>query len=221
MPLSINKLEKKINLKFKNIKLLERSLTHKSYNPDVNYEKLEFLGDRILGLTVSNKLLEMYPEDKVGFLDKKLASLVNRSKCYQVAKSINLDEFILVGSSKNKNVKIVNKIISDCCESLIGAIFLDHGLKIAEKFILKYWEPFIKETSTLLIDPKTKLQEYSLKKFKILPIYKLLENTGPRHKPIFKVAVKLKDSKFISAKGFSKKEAEQNAAKLLLENIGK
>jgi len=218
---SLNKLEKKINLKFKNTKLLERSLTHKSHNPIDNYEKLEFLGDRILGLTISTKLLEMYPNDKVGFLDKKLAFLVNKDKCFAIGKSLNLDQFVLVGTSKNKNIKIENKIISDCCESLIGAIFLDQNLNIAEKFILNNWENFLKETSILFIDPKTKLQEYSLKKFKSLPIYKLLENSGPRHKPTFRVAVKLRNSKFISAIGASKKEAQQKAAKLFLTSIGK
>ena len=218
---SLNKLEKKLNLKFKNIKFLERSLTHKSHDSIDNYEKLEFLGDRILGLTISNKLLEMYPNDKVGYLDKKLAFLVNKEKCFEVGKSLNLDQFILVGRSKSKNIKIENKIISDCCESLIGAIFLDQSLSIAEKFILNNWEAFLKETSILFIDPKTKLQEYSLKKFKSLPIYKVLENSGPRHKPTFKVAVKLRDSKYVSAVGASKKEAQQKAAKLFLANIGK
>jgi len=218
---SLNKLEKKLNLKFKNIKFLERSLTHKSHDSIDNYEKLEFLGDRILGLTISNKLLEMYPNDKVGYLDKKLAFLVNKEKCFEVGKSLNLDQFILVGRSKSKNIKIENKIISDCCESLIGAIFLDQNLSIAEKFILNNWEPLLKETSILFIDPKTKLQEYSLKKFKSLPIYKVLENSGPRHKPTFKVAVKLRDSKYVSAVGASKKEAQQKAAKLFLANIGK
>tara|TARA_Y100000996_G_C22536059_1_gene648314 strand:+ start:262 stop:927 length:666 start_codon:yes stop_codon:yes gene_type:complete len=217
----LNKLEKKLNLKFKNIKLLERSLTHKSHDPIENYEKLEFLGDRVLGLTISNKLLKMYPNDKVGFLDKKLAFLVNKDKCFEIGKSLNLDQFILVGTSKNKNIKIESKIISDCCESLIGAIYLDQNLNVAEKFILNNWEVFLKETSILFIDPKTKLQEYSLKKFKSLPIYKVLENSGPRHKPTFKVAVKLRDSKYVSAVGASKKEAQQKAAKLFLANIGK
>ena len=218
---SLNKLEKKINIKFKNTKLLIRSLTHKSHDPNDNYEKLEFLGDRILGLTISNKLLQMYPDDKVGSLDKKLASLVKKEKCFDVAKSLNLEEFILAGSSKNKKIKIENKIISDCCESLIGAIYLDQNLNVAEKFILKIWKSHLENTSITFIDSKTKLQEYSLKKFKCLPIYKLLENSGPRHKPTFKMAVKLKNSKFISATGTSKKDAQQKAAKLFLENIGK
>ena len=217
----LNKLEKKLNLKFKNIKLLERSLTHKSHDPIENYEKLEFLGDRVLGLTISNKLLKMYPNDKVGFLDKKLAFLVNKDKCFEIGKSLNLDQFILVGTSKNKNIKIESKIISDCCESLIGAIYLDQNLNVAEKFILNNWEVFLKETSILFIDPKTKLQEYSLKKFKVLPIYKLLDISGPKHKPIFKISVRIKNSKIITSTGNSKKEAQQKAATLLLKNINK
>ena len=220
MPNYLNKLEKKINIKFKNIKLLIRSLTHKSHDPIDNYEKLEFLGDRILGLTISSKLLEMYPKDKVGSLDKKLASLVKKEKCFDVGKSLGLEEFIQVGSSKKKKIKIENKIISDCCESLIGAIYLDQNLNVAEKFILRIWKPHLENTSVTFVDSKTRLQEYSLKKFKSLPIYKLLENSGPRHQPTFKVAVKLKDSKFISATGTSKKDAEQKAAKLFLESIG-
>ena len=220
MSAPLNKLEKKINIKFSNSKLLQRSLTHKSYDPHSNYEKLEFLGDRILGLTISNELLKMYPDDKVGSLDKKLASLVNKKKCFDVGKSLNLEEFILVGNSKNKKLKIENKIISDCSESLIGAIYLDKNLNVAENFILKYWKNHLENSATTYVDSKTKLQEYSLKKYKSLPVYKLIENSGPRHKPIFKIAVRLKNSKFISAIGSSKKDAEQKAAKLFLENIG-
>ena len=103
MSIYFSKLERKINIKFKNIKLLVRSLTHKSHDPNDNYEKLEFLGDRILGLTISNKLLEMYPKDKVGSLDKKLASLVNKDKCFNIGKSLGLDDFILVGNRKQNS----------------------------------------------------------------------------------------------------------------------
>ena len=114
-----------------------------------------------------------------------------------------------------------NKIVSDCCEALIGAIYLDQGLNIVQKFILKTWKVHIKASAVTFIDSKTKLQEYSLKKFKILPIYKLLENSGPKHKPIFKVGVRLQNSEFVNAVGNSKKEAQQKAATLLLKNIDK
>ena len=219
--INLKKLENKLNVKFKNINLLVKSLTHKSKDSLNNNEKLEFLGDRVLGLIISKKLLEIYPDDKEGILDKKLASLVNKKKCLEVSKSLDLEKFILVGNSKKKQIKIENKIVSDCCEALIGAVFLDQGLDIAEKFILKIWKPHIEASIITFIDAKTKLQEYSLKKFKVLPIYKLLENSGPRHKPTFKVAVRLKNSQFVSSLGNSKKEAQQKAATLFLKYIGK
>ena len=219
--INLKKLEKRINVKFKNINLLVKSLTHKSHNSLNNNEKLEFLGDRVLGLIISKKLLEIYPDDQEGALDKKLASLVNKKKCLEISKSLELDKFILVGNSKKKKIKVENKIISDCCEALIGAIFLDQGLNITEKFILKIWKSHITASAITFVDSKTKLQEYSLKKFKVLPIYKLLENFGPRHKPIFKVAVRLQNSKFVNAIGTSKKDAQQKAATLFLQSIGK
>ena len=221
MNFNLNKLEKKISVKFKNIKLLVQSLTHKSYDLINNNEKLEFLGDRVLGLIISKKLLEIYPDEKEGALDKKLASLVNKKRCFEVAKSLELEKFIFVGNTRKKILKIENKIVSDCCEALIGAIYLDQGLNTAEKFILKAWKIHIKASAVTFIDSKTKLQEYSLKKFKTLPVYKLLENSGPKHKPIFKVAVRLHNSEFVNAVGNSKKEAQQKAATLLLKKIDK
>ena len=217
MNFELNKLEKIINVKFKNQKLLKKCLTHKSFNSHDSNEKLEFLGDRVLGLIISKKLLEKYPKDTEGSLDKKLASLVNKKKCLEIAKSISLDEFILVGNSKKKIYKIEDKIISDTCESLIGAVYLEKGIDFVEKFILNLWKKHINLSDKTYIDPKTKLQEYSLKLLKTLPIYKLISNTGPRHKPNFKVGVKLKNTKFIYAIGNSKKNAEQLAAKSLLK----
>ena len=220
MDSNLIKLEKKINIKFKNFELLIKSLTHKSYDSIDNNEKLEFLGDRVLGLVISKKLLEIYPEEKEGILDKKLASLVNKKKCFEVAKSLSLEKFILAGNSKKKVTKIENKIISDCCEALIGAIYLDQGLEVVEKFILKIWKTHLKSSVVTFVDSKTKLQEYSLKKFKVLPIYKLLDNSGPRHKPIFKVGVRLQNLKMVNGTGNSIKDAQQRAATLLLKNIG-
>ncbi len=221
MNLNLIKLEKKINIIFKDIEFLNKCFTHKSYDSIYNNEKLEFLGDRVLGLVISKKLLEIYPEEKEGVLDKKLASLVNKKKCFEIGKSLSLEKFILIGNSKKKIVKIENKIISDCCEALIGAIYLDQGLEIVENFILRVWKIHLKSSVVTFVDSKTKLQEYSLKKFKVLPIYKLLDNSGPRHKPIFKVGVRLQNLKMANGIGNSKKDAEQKAATLLLKNIGK
>ena len=219
MKINYQVLEKKININFKNRDLLCQSLTHKSFDSKTNNEKLEFLGDRVLGLVIAKKLLEIYPNEKEGILDKKFASLVNKNTCLEIAKNIKLENFIQTFNPKNKSIKIEDKIISDCCEALVGAIYLEKGFGIVERFILDLWQNHIKESVITQIDAKTKLQELSLKKFKKLPIYKLISNTGPRHKPLFKVAVKLMDTKFYSAEGKSKKDAEQNAAVLCLQNL--
>ena len=218
MERKFNKFEEILKVKFKNNDLLIKSLTHKSYDSHKNYEKLEFLGDRVLGLVISKKLLELYPDDKEGILDKKLASLVNKNKCCEIGKSLSLEKYILVGNSKKK-IKVEDKVISDCCEAIIGAIYLDKGFETVEKFILKTWGNLIQSSKITQIDAKTRLQEYSLKKYKVLPIYKLISSTGPNHQPSFKIAVKLKNSKFVEAIGTSKKNAEQAAAIKFLNNL--
>ena len=219
MKVKINKLQKVLNIKFKNVDILVRSITHKSFDPKTNYEILEFLGDRILALTISNKLIELYPNEKVGTLDKRFSNLVNKITCFKVGKNLKLNEFVLIGNSKKKIINVENKIISDICESIIGAIYLDRGYKIANEFILNNWKDYLKTSNETIVDPKTKLQEFSLKKYKALPEYKIVSNTGPRHKPVFKVGVKIKNTKFIYSEGSSKKNAEQSAANMLLKNL--
>ena len=179
------------------------------------------MGDRVLGLCISKKLFEIFPNEKVGILDKKLASLVNKNKCYEVGQYLKLDKIVKIGNLRLKRQVIEKKIVSDSCEALIGAIYLDKGFDYAEKFILKNWNKHINDKNIIIIDAKTKLQEYSLKKFKILPIYKFISDTGPKHKPNFKVAVKLKDTEFVEAEGLSKKLAQQAAATQLLKIIDK
>ena len=134
-------------------------------------------------------------------------------------KKINLEKYILTFNPNNKKIRIEDKIVSDSCEALIGAIYLDRNLVIAEKVILDLWKNHIKESVITQIDAKTKLQELALKKFKKLPTYKLISNTGPRHKPSFKVGVKLPNTKFYFGLGKSKKDAEQSAAIECLESI--
>ncbi len=204
---------------FKDQDLLKKSLIHKSFDNVNNNEKLEFLGDRVLGLVISKKLIEIYPNEKEGIIDKKFANLVNRKTCYNIAKSINIIEFMSLGDSYKSLDKHANKIASDCLEALIGAIYLDGGIKVTEKFILNFWKKYIDNSELPLIDSKTKLQEYSLKKFKELPKYTFYKKTGLQHRPVFKTDVQIPNSRKTVGYGSSKKNAQQNAASKLLESL--
>ena len=217
MKKNLKEFEKIIYYNFKKIKLLEKALTHKSYDNNNNNEKLEFLGDRVLGLVISQKLLEKYPEEKEGIIDKKFANLVNKKTCAQIAKKINLKKYILLGSSHKKLERSTDKISGDCLEAIVGAMYLDNGLKSSEKFILSFWEEYLLKSTVTQIDSKTKLQEFSLKSFKELPKYIFFKKTGPQHRPVFKTEVQIPDSKKIIGTGSSKKNAQQNAAFKLLK----
>ena len=219
MKIDYSNLEKKIKIIFKNKSLLIESLTHKSFNKSKNNEKIEFLGDRVLGLIIAKKLLEIYPNEKEGILDKKFASLVNKKTCLEIAKTIDLQKYILTLTTNDKKKTIEDKVLADACEALIGAIYLDKGFAVTDKVILNLWSKKIKDSIITQVDSKTQLQEFSLKRFKKLPTYKLISNTGPRHRPLIKVGVKLLNTKFYISEGKSKKDAEQNAALLCLQSI--
>ncbi len=213
----IKEFEDVLGYSFKNKSLLNQALTHKSYSNKNNNEKLEFLGDRVLGLIIAKKLLDKYPSEKEGIIDKKFANLVNKKTCVSIAKKLNIKKFIFLGLSHKNSERSADKIISDCLEAIVGAIYLDTGLKSSEKFILDMWEPYIHKSVITLIDPKTKLQEYSLKKFKRLPKYTFFKKTGPQHEPLFKTEVEIPESKKIIGIGSSKKKAQQNAASKLIK----
>ncbi len=219
MEKKFKELEKIIKYNFKKSSLLYKALTHKSFDNNNNNEKLEFLGDRVLGLIISEKLLNKFPYEKEGIIDKKFANLVNKKTCLLIAKKINLKKFILLGSSHKKLERSADKISSDCLEAIIGAIYLDGGLKSVEKFILIFWDEYLVKSSFTQIDSKTKLQEFSLKKFKELPKYVFFKKTGPQHRPLFKTEVQIPNSKKIVGVGSSKKNAQQDAASKLLKML--
>jgi ribonuclease III len=217
MEKKIKELEKIIKYNFKKISFLEKALTHKSFDNNNNNEKLEFLGDRVLGLVISEKLLNKFPDEKEGIIDKKFANLVNKKTCLHIARKINLKKFILLGSSHRKLERSADKISSDCLEAIVGSIYLDGGLKSVEKFILNFWNEYLLKSTVTLIDSKTKLQEFSLKKFKELPKYIFFKKSGPPHRPLFRTEVQIPNSKKIFGIGSSKKNAQQNAAAKLLK----
>jgi len=213
---NIYKSETIIKIKFKNKSLITRALTHKSADQKNNNEKLEFLGDRVIGLVLSKKLFDLYPNENEGDLDKRFAILVRRKTCSEIAWSLNLQKNIITGNQKKKINRNDEKILSDCCEALIGAIYLDQGFDFVENFILKTWKKYLDKSDITILDPKTKLQEYSLKKFKKLPYYRLVASSGPRHNPIYKISVSIAGSRKFLGTGKSKQEAEQDGAKKLI-----
>ena len=164
-----------------------------------------------------NKLLGNYVNE--GELDKRFAVLVNRKTCCSVAWSMQIQNYIITGDKK----KIINindeKILSDCCEAIIGAIYIDRGFDYVKKFVLKIWKKNIEKSNITIFDPKTKLQEHSLKKYKKLPLYKLVSFEGPKHRPLFKIAVSITGTKKVLGIGKSKQDAEQNGASNLLKKI--
>ena len=208
-----------LKINFKDKALIESALTHKSANQRNNNEKLEFLGDRVLGLVLSKKLFDLYPKDTEGVLDKKFANLVKRKTCCEVAWDLGLQNFIITGNLKYNITKKDEKILSDCCEAVIGAIFIDRGFSFVWKFILKAWKKNIDSSNITILDSKTKLQEYSLKKFKKLPNYRLVNSSGPRHNPTYKISVSILGSKSYLGAGKSKQEAELDGAKKLLKSL--
>ena len=217
--LNISKFQKDLKIKFKDKSLLIKALTHKSANQKINNEKLEFLGDRVIGLVLSKKLFDLYPNENEGVLDKRFARLVNRKTCCEVAWSIGVQDYIIIADNKKKITKKDEKILSDCCEALIGSIYIDRGYDFTKSFILKVWKKNIDKSDITILDPKTKLQEYSLKRYKKLPLYHLVSSSGPKHKPIYKISVTIKESKKFIGTGASKQEAEQNGAAKLLRDI--
>ena len=219
MTYKILKLEKLLKIKLKNKTLFFEALTHKSSNREVNNEKLEFLGDRVIGLILSKKLYDLYPKESEGVLDKRFANLVNRRICFDIGWSIGIHNYIIIGNKKKKINKKDEKIISDCCEALIGAIYIDQGFNYVKDFILKIWKKNIDKSFVTILDSKTKLQEHSLKHYKKLPSYRLVSAEGPRHNPIYKISVSIVGSKRFIGEGNSKQQAEQDgASKLLKEN---
>jgi len=173
----------------------------------------------VIGLVLSEKLFQIYPDTTEGILDKKFANLVNRKSCSDIAWSLSIQDYIILGNSKKKIIKNDEKILSDCCEALIGAIYVDRGYNFVKNFVLTCWKNKIKNSNITVLDPKTELQEYSLKKFKKLPCYSFVNSTGPRHKPIYKIAVSITGSKKLIGIGNSKQIAQQDGAAKLLSTI--
>lgn len=210
-----SQLLKKLDYQFNDVRLFERALTHRSKSSD-NYERLEFLGDSILGLTISGKLFDLYPKLSEGALTRLRATLVRKETLAKLARQLNLGDYLRLGSGELKSGgHNRDSILADALEAIFGAIYLDGGIEAARCAILKLYEQTLGQISpkTLQKDPKTRLQEYLQKHSQTLPQYRTLEVTGVAHKQHFVVeclAPGLTES--VRGEGSTRRKAEQQAA---------
>ena len=215
-------LEKRLNYTFKDKQLIIEALTHKSYKKPYNNERLEFLGDAVLDLIVGEYLFMKFPNSNEWILSKIRASLVNESGFTLLAKAINLGEYIYLSpAEENNNGRNKPSLLSNAFEAIIGAVYLEAGLEKAKEIAIALLEaehPKI-DLDTLSKDYKTALQELTQATHGVTPQYELLGSSGPDHKKEFEIAVKLNGETIASAKGKSKKEAQQKAAQIALEAL--
>jgi len=215
--------EARIGYTFRDHARLQRALTHASARGSAgeDYERLEFLGDRVLGLVIAEMLFSAYSTATEGELSVRLNALVNAETLAELAEEIGLSDLILAGTDirSPKGRKRVN-LRADVMESLIAALYLDGGLDVARRFILEYWEPRSREAGAARRDAKTELQEWAHQKSGSAPLYRIESREGPDHDPVFTVSVLIEGYQPAEGKGRSKREAEQAAASMVLRREG-
>lgn len=225
----LKNLEKKLGFVFKNQALLNEAVTHRSFlneNPEWPFphnERLEYLGDAVLELAVSDFLFKKYPDVDEGKLTSYRAALVNYQMMARVAKEFGLEDFLLLSKGEAKdNGKAREVILADSSESLIGAIYLDQGYEQAANFIANNVLPHLDHVieEGLYQDPKSLLQEIIQEDKKVTPTYRVIEETGPEHQKNFLVGVYFEDELIAEGPGTSKQEAERQAAEKAIEVLG-
>ena len=224
---AVASLEARLGWDFRDRDLLERALTHASVGEGAkrvrDNERLEFLGDRVLGLHAAEWLIDRYPKAKEGELSPRLQALVNRTACANVARRLGLGPALrLSGGETKTGGREKDGILGDACEALLGAVFLDGGLEASRGVFLTHWsEEFAALDEPRIQDPKSMLQEWSLGKKRTLPIYRVVERTGPDHAPEFVVEVQVDGVPPERGEGGSRQDAEKAAALALLQREGR
>ncbi len=218
-------LEDKIGYRFTDAALLDHALTHISAvsggNRVASYQRLEFLGDHVLGLVISDLLFRTFPKANEGELSKRLADLVRKETCADIARAMDIGPAMRLGSSESQaGGRRRETILADMCEALIGAVFIDGGYDKAAAVIEKFWSERLMTPGKPLRDAKTMLQEWAQARGLPTPDYKETSRTGPHHKPEFKVSVSLPGKPAAEGVGRSKREAEQAAAAAMLTREG-
>jgi len=219
-------LEERIGYKFVDKTLLERALTHISALSGGamranSYQRLEFLGDHVLGLVISDMLYRTFAKANEGELSRRLADLVRKETCAEVARAMDLGPALKLGNSESlAGGRLRATILADACEALVGAVYSDGGYQAAEELVNKFWKERMLKPLRPLRDPKTMLQEWAQARGLPTPAYKELARTGPHHDPEFRVAVTLRDWSPAEGTGSSKRAAEQAAAAAMLTRVG-
>ena len=214
-----DQLATKLGHVFKDGSLLERALTHASANTVCSNERLEFLGDRVLGLVIADRLHRVFPDDPEGALALKLNALVRRETCAAAAEAAGLSEHVILAASEAASGgRRKSALIAGVCEAVIAALYLDGSYDVARAFIERYWEPAFASLGNDMRDAKTALQEWAQAR-RAVPVYKLLGRDGPDHAPRFVVEVHITEDEKAVGEGNSKREAEQAAAGALLARL--
>jgi ribonuclease III len=218
-------LEERIGYRFADRTLLEKAMTHISAlsggSRTNSYQRLEFLGDHVLGLVISDMLYRAFPKANEGELSRRLADLVRKETCADVARAMELGPALKLGNSESHaGGRLRSTILADACEALVGAVFLDGGYPSAEALIERFWKERMLKPLRPLRDPKTILQEWAQARGLPTPSYKELARTGPHHSPKFRIAVELPDRPAAEGMGTSKRAAEQAAAAQMLVAVG-
>ena len=199
---------------FQNIEILQRALTHTSAEAEHDYERLEFLGDRVLGLIIAELLLDRCPDEDEGDIGRRFAQLVRAETLTQVGRTVGVDTAIT-----HAGEDATDGIVADATEAVIAALYLDGGYPVAAKFIERHWLPLISDFAAPPRDAKTTLQEWSQARGLGLPQYRSIAREGPDHEPVFTVEVSISGKDAARAQGSSKRAAEQQAAALLLTQL--
>ncbi len=215
---SFSALEEIIGYQFKDTHLLERALTHSSTNGDYNYQRLEFLGDRVLGLVMAHALFEEFRGENEGGLAKRHTALVQGLTCTIIGQTHHIGDYIILSDSEREaGVHLNENIISDVVESLLGAVYIDGGYDVAQKVVLKLWGDNIKTLTEAPQDPKTELQEWVQARAMELPSYDIIDKMGPDHAPVFVVRLSIDGFDPVEVKGPSRRQAEKTAAHAMLK----
>lgn len=224
--ITLKMLQDRLGAQFSNIRLLEQALTHKSVNPhaqnrgEIHNERLEFLGDSVFDLALSDLLMFEFPNNTEGDLTKKRASLVNESSLSDLACNLGIDQILRVGKSE-RDILQNPRILASALEAVIGALYLDQGFQVAYITVAKLFSERMQllQNAQFDTDYKTRLQEIIQKSHQAVPEYALVGATGPEHQKTFEVEVKIKGQPLARSSGKSKKQAEQNAAQKALETL--